>query len=176
MVDVLVLYGSPGAGKSTLARALSETLGAADVAHGVVDLDDLSIVHPNPGRQFPRDNLRAVWPNYLAAAPGLKLIIPTVLADEGEVELLREAVPGARLLICELTAPVDVLKARVTEREPTDEWRSRLRDFVDLYHSRDDHDRIRRFRVSTHPATVETSVRDILDKAGWGAFPVVAIA
>ena len=167
VTEVLVLHGSPGSGKSTLARALSETLAVQRVAHGVIDLDDLSIVYPYPGRQFPRDNLRALWPLYRAAAPGIKLIIPTVFADEDEVESLRAAVPGARLLICETTAPVAVLKQRVTEREPTDEWRERLRDFVDLYHSRSDHERIRHFQVTTHPHTVEQSVREILAKAGW---------
>ncbi|MBL7257483.1 hypothetical protein [Paractinoplanes lichenicola] len=167
MVDVLVLHGSPGSGKSTLARALSETLAQAGVAHGVVDLDDLSIVYPYAGRQFPRDNLRAVWPNYQAVAPDMKLIIPLVFADEAEVGLTRDAVPGARFIICETTAPVEVLKRRVTEREPTDEWRERLRGLIDLFHSRDDRERIRHFLVSTHPVPVEESVREILDKAGW---------
>ncbi|GAB2569375.1 hypothetical protein Aab01nite_07660 [Paractinoplanes abujensis] len=164
-----MLHGSPGSGKSTLARALSETLAAQDVAHGVIDLDDFSIVYPYAGRQFPRDNLRAVWPNYLAVAPDMKIIIPLVFADEDEVESLREAVPGAQLIICETTAPVPVLRARVTEREPTEAWRERLRNYVDLYHSRSDHERIRHFQVSTHPAPVEQSVREILEKAGWPA-------
>ncbi|ULR47914.1 AAA family ATPase [Streptomyces deccanensis] len=33
-IDVLVLHGSPGAGKTTLARAVSEILREADLAHG----------------------------------------------------------------------------------------------------------------------------------------------
>ena len=55
----------------------------------------------------------------------------------------------------------------MTAREPTDEWRSALRDFVDLYHSRDDHSRIRHFQVSTHPATVDECVTEILNHTGW---------
>jgi len=58
VVEVLALHGSPGSGKSTLARALSEALRAADLAHGVIDLDELSLVHPYLGRSFPRDTLR----------------------------------------------------------------------------------------------------------------------
>jgi predicted kinase len=167
VTDVLVLHGSPGSGKSTLARALSEALREADVAHGVIDLDELSLVHPYPGRWFPRDNLRALWPNYVAAAPGLKLIIPLVFNDEEEVELVRAAMPGARLMICETTAPIAVLKERVTEREPTEEWAEALRAWVDVYHSRSDHERIRHVQVVTHPATVGDSVREILDWTGW---------
>ncbi len=116
---------------------------------------------------FPRENLRVLWPNYVAAVPDIKLIIPTVFADGEEVELLRAVLPGARLIICELTARIDVLKQRVTEREPTEEIAAGLRKWVDVYHARCDHDRIRHFQVQTHPATVEESVRAILHLADW---------
>ncbi|WP_431277135.1 hypothetical protein [Leifsonia poae] len=75
----------------------------------------------------PRENLRAIWPNYIAAVPDIKLIIPMVFNDEQEVELVLETVPGARLIICETTAPIAILKQRVTEREPTDELAESLR-------------------------------------------------
>ncbi|WP_431247604.1 hypothetical protein [Leifsonia xyli] len=163
----MVLHGSPGSGKSTLARALALALGAADVAWGVIDMDELSLVHPYPGRWFPRENLRAIWPNYVAAVPDIKLIISMVFNDEQEVELLREAVPGARLIICETSAPIAILKQRVTEREPTEELAESLRAWVDVYHARSDHDSIRHFQVVTHPAPVEESVREILNQTGW---------
>lgn len=166
-MDLLALHGSPGSGKSTLARALSETLRAVDVAHGVIDLDELSLVHPYPGRAFPRENLRAIWPNYVAAAPEIKVIVPLVFEDEHEVDLLGAATPGARLMICETTAPIPVLKQRVTGREPTDEWGAALRKWIDVYHARSDHERIRHFQVSTYPATVDESVRQILQLTGW---------
>lgn len=151
MVDVLALHGSPGAGKSTLARALALTLAQANIPWGVIDMDELSLIHPYPGRSFPRENLRAIWPNYVAAVPEIKLIIPTVFADEREVELLRAVLPGARLIICELTAPVQILKQRVTEREPTEELAAGLRGWVDVYHARSDHERIRHFRWPRTP-------------------------
>lgn len=167
MADVLALHGSPGAGKSTLARALALTLGEEDVPWGVIDMDELSLIHPYPGRDFPRENLRVIWPNYVAAVPDIKLIIPTVFADEEEVELLRAVLPGARLIIGELTAPQEILKQRVTAREPTEEMAVGLRRWVDVYHARYDHARIRHFQVFTHPATVQESVQQILRLAGW---------
>jgi energy-coupling factor transporter ATP-binding protein EcfA2 len=167
VADVLVLHGSPGSGKSTLARTVSGALGAADVAHGVIDMDELSLVHPYLGHSFARANLRAIWPNYVAAIPNIKLIIPMVFEDEQEVGLLLAAMPGARLMICETAAPIAVLKNRVTERELTEEGAEGLRRWIDVYHARSDHERIRHFRVITHPATVEKSTQEILELTGW---------
>ena len=167
MVDVLALHGSPGAGKSTLARALALTLAQENIPWGVIDMDELSLIHPYPGRSFPRENLRVLWPNYVAAVPDIKLIIPTVFADEQEVDLLQAVLPGARLIICEVTAPIEILKQRVTDRESTEEMAVGLRRWVDVYHARSDHERIRHFQVKTHPVTVDDSVRRILQLAGW---------
>ena len=141
-VDVLVLHGSPGAGKSTVARAMAEQLREADLANAVIDLDDLNQVYPHRPRPFARDNLAVLWPRF-AAIPGLRLILPSVLADATERALLHAAVPGSRLVVCELTAPVAVLKERVGAREPNEYWRTRLRAFVELYHGRDDLPRAR---------------------------------
>jgi len=165
-VDVLVLHGSPGAGKTTLARAISELLREADLAHGVIDMDELSIVHPQPGRSFARENLKAIWPRY-AAVPGLRLLLPSVIADEAELLLLRDALPGANLAVCELTAPEAVLKERVTAREPNEFWREGLRRWVDVFHARQDLHRIRDFLVSTHERSVEDAAREVVTKVGW---------
>ena len=108
-LEVLVLHGSPGSGKTTVSRAVAECLRTADAANAVIDLDDLCRVYPYPPRSFARENLKAIWPNY-AAIPHLKLVIPGVIADEEELRLLRAAVPGAKFAVCELTAPEAVLK------------------------------------------------------------------
>jgi shikimate kinase len=164
--DVLVLHGSPGSGKSTLSRAVAERLRTADVANAVIDLDELSLVYPHPGRWFARDNLKAIWPNF-AAIPHLKVVLPTVVADEEELGQLRAAVPASTFVVCELTAPVSVLKDRVTAREPNEFWQRRLQDFVDLYHRRTDLAKVRDFQVVTHDRSVDESAQEIVEKAGW---------
>jgi chloramphenicol 3-O-phosphotransferase len=169
-VEVLVLHGPPGSSKTTLSRAIAEVLRMADVPHAVIDLDDLSNVFPHPRRSFARENLQAIWPNY-ATIPHLKVVIPSVIADQLEREQLRAATPGARFLVCELTAPESVLKDRVTAREPNEFWRTKLREFVDLYHRRTDLPGIRNFQVNTHGCTVDEAARQIVEKAGWGSAP-----
>jgi predicted kinase len=165
-VDVLVLHGSPGSGKSTLARAISEEFRTSGIAHGVIEMDQLSLIDPSPGRWFAMENLRAIWPHY-AAVPNLRMIIDTVVADEDELHQLRDAMPGSRIIVCELTAPIHVLKARVTAREPNEFWRTHLRDFVDLHHRRTDLERIRHILVSTNEKPIAATARDVIEKAGW---------
>jgi predicted kinase len=167
-VDVLVLHGSPGSGKTTLARAIAELLRESDMANAVIDLDDLNKVYPHRERSFARDNLRAIWPNY-AAIPDLRLVISSVIADENELVQLRAAVPGSRFVVCELTAPEAVLKDRVSAREPNEYWQDLLRAFVDLYHRRSDLASIRDFQVSTHDRSVNEAAREVIEKAGWQA-------
>jgi predicted kinase len=164
--DVLVLHGSPGSGKTTLSRAIAELLRKSDLTNAVIDLDDLNKVYPHPDRSFARDNLAAMWPNY-AAIPDLRLVIPSVIADEDELVQLRAAVPGARFVVCELTAPKAVLEERVRVREPNEYWQNMLRYFVDLYHQRSDLARIRDFQVSTHNRSVDEAAREVTEKAGW---------
>jgi predicted kinase len=165
-VEVLVLHGSPGSGKTTLSRAVSELLGAAGKANAVIDLDELSLIYPSPGRSFACDNFKAIWPNY-AAVPQLKVVIPSVIADEHERDQLRAAVAGARFVVCELTAPEAVLKNRVTAREPNEDWQQNLRDFIDLFHRRTDLTQIRDFQVDTHNRSVDETAREIIEKARW---------
>ena len=167
-VDVLVLHGSPGSGKSTLARAISEDFRVSGVAHGVIEIDQLNLIDPSPWPGFAMSNLRAIWPNY-TAVPNLKMIIDTVVADQDHLRRLREAMPGSRAIVCELTAPIDVLKARVTAREPNEFWGTRLRDFVDLHHGRTDLERIRHFLVSTHEKPIAVTAREVIEKAGWSS-------
>jgi len=167
-VQVLVLHGSPGSGKTTLAEAIAERLRQADVANALIDLDSLSIVHPYQGRAFSRANLRAVWPNY-AAVSHLKAILPLVVVDHDDLVDLKQLTDVKTFLVCELTAPRTILESRVISREPNEFWRSRVLDFVAMYHDRGDHDSIRDFQVSTHGRSVEQSAAEVIERCGWSS-------
>ncbi len=117
-VEVLLLHGSPGSGKTTVGGAVAEQLRQHQISNALIDLDALSIVYPHEGPSFSRSNLRAVWPNYTSVRH-VKVILPLVVVDAADLALLREITSGARLVVCELTAPRDVLEERVAGREPT---------------------------------------------------------
>jgi len=129
-------------------------------------MDQLSLIDPSPGRSFAMTNLGAIWPNY-EAVPGIKMIIDTVIADEEELRQLHLAMPRSALIVGELTAPIDVLKERVTSSVPDEFWRQRLRDFVDLHHVRSDLERIRHALASTHGKSVDHAAPEVINTTGW---------
>jgi hypothetical protein len=166
--QVLVLHGSPGSGKTTVAEAIAERLRQARLPSALIDLDALSLVHPYQGRPFTRANLRAVWPNY-AAVPDVRVVLPLVVVDHDDLRELKEITGPARFLVCELTAPRAVLERRVVDREPNDFWRTRVLNFVALYHDRDDHPAIREFQVPTDVGSIEDTAIEVIDRCGWSA-------
>jgi predicted kinase len=165
--EVLILHGSPGSGKSTLARALWKLLREAGHTNAVIDLDELNLVHPDQPRSFARSNLKAIWPNY-AAIPGIKVVMPTVIADEEDYKALRDAAPAARFMVCELVAPKPVLVERVSSRETTEYGKDRLLHWVDVYHQRDAGQKFGDFEVTTHGQSIADTAQEIITKAAWG--------
>jgi pantothenate kinase-related protein Tda10 len=95
-IEVPVLHGSPGSRKTTLSKVVSEILRAADRSYAVIDLDDLSTIHPDQGRSFARQPQGD--PAALCGGSATESLIPSVLADVQERDQLRAAVPGARFV------------------------------------------------------------------------------
>lgn len=170
--EILVLNGSPGVGKSTLTRAICGHLNTAKAANAVIDADEIALVFLHDGRPFEWKkafmwrNLAAIWPNY-AAIGDIRVIIPAIIDDETNLEAFKAATPGAKRTICELTAPAEILKQRVAERDPDDA--QRMHGLIDRYHQRkqDNSRKYSDFEVSTHNRSVEEVMAEILTKAGW---------
>jgi len=164
--EVLILNGAPGSGKSTLANAIAEHLRQMDIAHAVIDVDEVGRVYPEPGGSLGWDNLRAMWPNY-AAISNLKVILPACIDSKRDLEALRHAAPCKEFTICELVADVLTLKDRVTKREPNDYWRNKLRNLIDKHMSKNSADEFGDFRVRTDDKSIDDAAREILQRLGW---------
>ncbi len=131
-VDVLVICGAAGVGKTSTAYEVSLRLAADGVPHALVDCDELDRVYPWPVPELPpwepaRRNLAAVWANY-AAFGHTRLMLCGVFADlRQEMPWIADAVPDAAFTVVRLTAPMDVLEERVRRREIGTGARDQLR-------------------------------------------------
>ena len=118
-VPVLVITGTMGSGKTTMLGEASDLLAARGIVHAAVDLDTLGMGHlPEvPWPDLPYRNLASVWQNY-AAVGATRLLIAEAVEDASELNRIRDAIPGAQIVVCRLIASLDTMRRRVSLREP----------------------------------------------------------
>ncbi|WP_198653131.1 ATP-binding protein [Actinocorallia populi] len=121
-VTVVLICGPAGVGKSSTAYEVSRRLAQADIAHALIDTDELDRVHPWPPpglgtAELSRRNLQALWTNYEALGH-TRLILTGVFVDlSGPLDWIRQAIPRARIVFVRLMADASTLQARVHRRE-----------------------------------------------------------
>jgi adenylylsulfate kinase len=119
-VPTLLITGTTGVGKSTVAAEANDVLAALKVPNAAVDLDALVWQWPSTSawnNDLMFENLASLWPNYRAHG-ATHLILARVLEDRGELARYRAAVPGALITICRLVAPEAARVKRLLERMP----------------------------------------------------------
>jgi hypothetical protein len=119
-VPLLVISGSMGAGKTTALSEASDLLANTGIPHAAIDLDWLGVMHPPRGphgEPLVFANLAAIWPQYRSAGAG-RLIVARVVENRSELQRYEEAVPGAQVVVCRLTASLKTMRDRLRVREP----------------------------------------------------------
>jgi len=167
-VFVLVISGSMGSGKTTVLGEISDLLTTAGIAHAAINLDALGIVHA-PGvtsDDLAYRNLAAVWHNY-AGAGIEKLVIAEAIDTPEKLERIREAVPGANLVVCRLRAPIATMQQRVRVREPVLRQSELVARVVEL-DAMLDRAHLEDFAIDNGEDHSITDVaREMLARAGW---------
>ncbi|MDB1087723.1 hypothetical protein PJ985_09110 [Streptomyces sp. ACA25] len=115
----LLLNGTVGVGKSSVAEAVGGLLAEAAVPHAVIDLDSLRRAWPAPpGDRFHFGlmlrNLSAVAGNCLAAG-AVRLLLAGVVETREQRQRCADAV-GVELSVCRLRAGLPVIRERLTRR------------------------------------------------------------
>lgn len=170
-VPTILVTGPVGVGKSTVAEAMGYLLLDEKIAHGNVDLDQLTACYPRPadddvwGSNLGLANLAALWRNYERAG-ARRLIINRVIEARSELDGYRRAVPGADILIARLRATPKTLRARVRQRARgmSTEWQ--LARAVELA-AQMDKDPFEDLLIETDGRDVSTIAREVLRRAGW---------
>jgi hypothetical protein len=119
MVEVLVIAGPAGVGKTTVANEVSAQLRSANVAHAVVDTDALDDVFPVPADQWKitERNLAFVWDGFRDLGARRLVLTGVYLHRASELAWIRQATGADRLVLVQLAANDETLAARVGRRE-----------------------------------------------------------
>jgi adenylylsulfate kinase len=119
-VPVLLLTGTVGSGKTTLAYEVNDLLSEREVPNAIIDLDALTAQWPPSSRwnaDLMFENLALLWPNYQAHGAE-RLVLAHVLEDGTERERYLAAVPGADLTVVRVVAPEAARLDRLRRRMP----------------------------------------------------------
>ena len=164
-IQLLILQGPPGVGKSTIAKAIAVQLRNAQLPHAIIELDDLARIYPREHLHIMYDNLAVMWPNYEKLG-NIKIILPTYL-QKGELEIVRQAAPAEHLTLCEIIAPQDEIHDRIKMRDADPIAQERLLRFVDGYSENRADDNQVSFKVINHNRKPERVAREIRENLEW---------
>ncbi len=127
-VEILLITGPAGVGKSTLCWEMGVVLAQAGIAHAAIESDELDRVFPKPGadelaalapgaRDISQLNLAALWATYRALGHSRLIISGVMLHVEFDRRWILAAIPRARITVVRLRAGEAALLERLDRRE-----------------------------------------------------------
>jgi deoxyadenosine/deoxycytidine kinase len=169
-VRAIALTGTIGAGKTTLAEAISEELHERQIRHALVDLDWLGQVYPTPEGHDPYayelaiQNLKEIWPNFQAAGAQRAVVAGTLLSQSHR-DRLQDAL-GLPTSVVLVEVPQEVLEARIKSRNSgrlLDDFVARTGRVASEIQAANIHD----LRVNNHGRPPREVALEVLSKVGW---------
>jgi hypothetical protein len=127
-VEVLLITGPAGIGKSTLCWEIGAQLAAAKVPHAIIETDELDRVFPRPTPEqlaalqpgtsdVSALNLAAMWGTYRALGH-TRLVMSGVMLDlDSDYRWITSAIPHARMTAVRLVGSEATLMQRLDQRE-----------------------------------------------------------
>jgi hypothetical protein len=120
-VDVVIVSGTLGAGKTAVADEISVLLQEAGLPHGLIEVDGLDQCFPAPtddlwGERLACANLEAVARNFRARGARF-LVLARAIQSRDHLRGYRDAIPGARITVVRLDASSATIRSRLERRE-----------------------------------------------------------
>ncbi|MFJ8826021.1 hypothetical protein ACIREE_30160 [Streptomyces sp. NPDC102467] len=172
-VEILLLGGRAGVGKTTVGWEVSVFLRAAGVPHAVIEGDFMGQIHPAPEgdqhrSEITEKNLTAVWANF--AERGCRRLIYTNTASvlSGTTGMFERALgPKVRITRVLLTATDATAHERLTGRELGSELEHELAASARKARLLDQGAHPGTLRVVTDGRPVVDIARDVVTATGW---------
>ena len=172
--EVLLIAGRSGSGKTSVSFEVSDQLQKADVAHCLVDGDNLDTAYPKPaagphGIGLTEANLTALWRSYTAVGQHRLIYVNTVSVLEYEM-IIRSLGGAARAIGVILTATDATVLARLASREVGGALERHLqRSSAMAANLETTASRIS--RISTDGRAVVDVAKDVVEATGWSTAP-----
>ena len=166
-VNVIVLTGSMGCGKTTVLGEASDILFGERAPHAILDLDAIGTVllAGDAAQDLNLRNLGAIYGNFVDA--GIRrVLLAEAIETRTELERLRQVLAGAQLVVCRLTAALDTMERRLRLREPgmhQDRFVMRSRMLQETLEAA----KLEDFTVVNDGRRVTDVAREVLQRAGW---------
>ena len=157
-----------GSGKTTILSEASDLLIARNIAHASIDVDALGTAHLPPtlqNHQLMYQNLQSVWENY-AQAGLTRLLLARAIEDRTELEQCRNALSGAKITICRLTASLKTMQHRVQTREIGTLQNTYIARVAEL-NSILDRAHLEDFSISNENRSITGVANEMLVRAAW---------
>ncbi|KRQ92329.1 hypothetical protein CQ10_16925 [Bradyrhizobium valentinum] len=127
-MQLLLITGPAGIGKSTLSWEVSAQLAAAQVTHAVIETDELDRVFPRPSVEeldriqpgttdVSSINLAAIWSTYRALGHTRLIMSGVMMHLDFDKRWILAAIPEARITAVRMLASEPTLLARLAQRE-----------------------------------------------------------
>jgi adenylylsulfate kinase len=168
-VEVLLLNGTVGSGKTTVMYEIADVLTEKEIPHAALDLDVLRSQWPpsspwNANLMF--DCLAALSPIY-AAHGATRLVLAHVLEERAELQRYAEAIPGAEIVVVRITAPEELRRRRLQHRmlpgESLDWHLARTVELEAILSAAKAED----LTVANDDRPVRDVAKEVLDRTGW---------
>jgi adenylylsulfate kinase-like enzyme len=167
-MELLILTGTMGAGKTTVLAEVSDILKLRQIPHAAIDVDALGLAHLPPATssdQVMYNNLRSVCKNY-AALGVQRFLLARAMEDRAELELCREVTSATKTIVCRLTATIETMQERVKRREQgllQRKYVARVPELNLILHRAQLED----FIVANENRALTDVALEVLAKAGW---------
>ncbi|WP_117192531.1 AAA family ATPase [Rhizobium terrae] len=130
-VEILLLTGPAGVGKSTLSWEISARLAEAGIAHAAIETDELDRVFPRPSRQdlerlapgtidISALNLKAIWSVYRELKQTRLIMSGVMMHLAFDRRWITSAIPNAKIIVVRLMATEESIADRLARRETED--------------------------------------------------------